>query len=44
MAYVSPEASRNAQVTYLAQNTSTTVLGATPAFLSVNNFHALRYE
>ncbi len=39
VAYVSPEAGSNAQVKYLAQNTSTTVLGATPAFLSVNNFH-----
>jgi putative ABC transport system permease protein len=38
VALVSPEAGSTAQVKYLAKNTSTTVLGATPAFLPVNNF------
>jgi putative ABC transport system permease protein len=38
VAAVSPEAGKNQQVKYLAQNTSTTVLGATPAYLNVNNF------
>ena len=38
VALVSPEAGRTLQVKHLARNTSTTVLGATPAYLGVNNF------
>ncbi len=37
VAAVAPELGQNTQVKYLAQNTSTTVLGVTPAWLGVNN-------
>jgi putative ABC transport system permease protein len=38
VAAIAPEAGKTAQVKYLAANTSTTVLGTTEAWLSVNNF------
>ena len=38
VAAVSPEAGKSAQVKFMAKNTSTTVLGSTPAYLEVNNF------
>ena len=38
VAAVAPEAGKNAQVKYFAQNTNTTILGSTDAYLGVNNF------
>jgi putative ABC transport system permease protein len=38
VAQVAPEIGQNAQVKHLASNTSTTVLGVTPAWAGVNNF------
>ena len=42
VAAVSPEAGKSAQVKFMAQNTSTTVLGSTPAYLEVNNFEVAK--
>lgn len=39
ISHVSPEVSQNQQVKYLNENTSTTVLGTTGAYLGVNGFH-----
>ena len=41
VATVAPEAGKTAQVKYMAANTSTTVLGATPSWTAVNNFTLL---